>query len=370
MPPPSDIRLSIINGMGLYAGAEVWMLAAAQGLRSRGHQVDIVAPPGSELLKRARQAGLPAAAIPIRFDTAPWTMIKLWRWFRRQDTNAVLCNRLKDLKAAGIPARLAGVSSVYLSRESDVPLRRGRPYYRWYLRSLANGVLVNSLATLETTRSSAPWLPEQNIHLLYKGVDLQRFSAKPFPTGIQTIGFAGQWTERKGLTALMSAWEMLCADESLPPVQLNIVGGGPMASQLQSWRSGLPHPENVKLLGHVEDMPEFYAGIHMLAMPSFSEGFGLVAAEALACGRPVVGGDASSLPEVIRHRQTGLLVPPGNPEALAHALGDLIRDPRRSALMGQAGHRDMASRFDHEHCLDNLETLLRQSPAEKAKGTA
>jgi glycosyltransferase involved in cell wall biosynthesis len=167
----------------------------------------------------------------------------------------------------------------------------------------------------------------------------------------------------------MSAWELLCADESLPPLQLNIAGGGPMEAQLQSWRSGLSHPENVKLLGHVDDMPGFYEEIHMLAMPSFSEGFGLVAAEALACGRPVVGGDASSLPEVIRHQQTGLLVPPGDPTALASALSDLIRDPDRSALMGQAGHRDIAARFDHEQCLDNLETLLRQAPAKKAKGT-
>lgn len=364
------LRITIVNGMRMYAGAEIWMLDAACGLRDRGHDVDLVAAPGSPLARRAADAGLAVAAVPIRWDTAPWTLLRLWRHLRRRRPHAVLCHRLKDLKAAGPAARLAGVPTVLHTRESDVPLRPGRPYYRWYLNRVASGILVNSEATGRTLRRSAPWLNPERIHLLYKGVDLARFRPRPLPDGPPVVGFAGQWTARKGLLALMPAWQRLrTAPDALPAARLRLAGEGDLAADLQAWRAALPRPDEVELLGRVEDMPAFYAGIHVLAMPSRSEGFGLAAAEALACGRPVVGGDASSLPEVIRRDETGLLVPPDDPAALAGALDALLRAPERAAAMGRAGHRDMEARYDRTAVLDRLETLLRPAAAAPRKGT-
>lgn len=363
-----ELRLTIVNGMRMYAGAEIWMLETACGLRDRGHAVDLIAAPGSPLARRAAAAGLPVAGIPIRWDTAPWTLHRLWRHLRRRRPHAVLCHRLKDLKAAGLAARLAGVPTVLHTRESDVPLRRGRPYYRWYLNRVATGILVNSAATGLTLRRSAPWLAPERIHLLHKGVDLARYRPQP-PPAVPTVGFAGQWTERKGLRALTAAWERLrAAPDALPAAKLRLAGEGDLAPALEAWRAGLPRPDEVELLGRVEDMPAFYAGIHVLAMPSRSEGFGLAAAEALACERPVVGGDASSLPEVIRRGETGLLVPPDDPAALAGALDALLRDPERAAAMGRAGRRDVAARFDREAVLDRLEDLLHPAAPAPRKG--
>lgn len=355
-----DVRTTLwfVNGMRMFAGAESWMLDAAVGLRDRGRRVGIAAPPCSPLLSRARVEGLPTAAIPIRFDAAPWTLLRLWRLFRRERPAAVVCNRLKDLKAAGVAGALAGVPIRLYSRESDFPLRRGRPYYRWYLNRAATGLLVNSDATRRTTLASAPWLDPPRVHTLLKGVDLQRFAPSPLPSGPPVVGFAGTLDDRKGLPLLMKAWERLRGgSDTLPELRLRVAGEGPLAPALARWRDGLARPDEVEILGRVEDMARFHASCTVLAVPSRYEGYGLAAAEALACGRPVVATDVSSLPEIVSDGVCGRLVPPDDPDALAQALHEHAADPALAAARGAAGRDLMTRDHDRERCLDLLDAL-------------
>ncbi len=359
MPPPSRANLCFVNGMSDYAGAEIWMLDAAAGLRDRGWTVSFVAPPGSALAVAAADAGFAVDAIPIRFDAAPWTIARLWAAFRRRRPGAVICNRLKDLKAAGVAARLAGVPVVLQSRESDFPLR-GRPYYRWYYNRVATGVLVNSHATRETTLRSAPWLDPERVHLLYKGIDRRRFfPAPPETSGPVVVGFAGRLDERKGVPLLMEAWTKLIAASPEPRPVLRIAGAGPLRDALRIWQRALPHPGSVELLGWVEDMPEFHRLVDVLVCPSYYEGFGLVAAEAMACGRPVIASRASSLPELVVDGETGRLIPPDDADALRDALADLIADAEARARLGQAAVARVEAAFDRDDMLDRLEDLLR-----------
>ena len=118
---------------------------------------------------------MPTAAIPIRFDGAPWTLAALTRQLRRWRPQAVIANLTKDLKAAGVAGRLAGVPCRLATRESDFPLK-AKGYYRWYFTRAATGVLVNSEATRTHRAGSAPWLDPARVHLLYKGIDLARFT--------------------------------------------------------------------------------------------------------------------------------------------------------------------------------------------------
>ncbi len=354
----SRINLALVNGMRSLGGAELWHLDVAHGLRDRGHRVLVVGQPGSELLRRASASGLEVAGVPIRCDGAPWTVARLGRLFRSHGTTAVLCNRLKDLKAAGVAARLAGVGVVLKSRESDHPLRR-RPHYRWYYDRVATGVLVNSQATLRTTMSSAPWLRPERVHLLYKGIDGERFGVQPESPGRLAVGFAGSLDERKGVPLLMAAWSrVLAASGGASPV-LRLAGDGPLRPALAAWRAGLHDPGSVELSGWVQDMPAFHGALALLAVPSRYEGFGLAAAEAGACGRPVVATRTSSLPEVVRDGETGLLVPPGDPDALAAAILRLLNDPGLRRRLGAAAAGHIRTRFDRAAMLTRLEGLLR-----------
>lgn len=349
-----------VNSLRGYGGAEVWMLDAARGLAERGRPVCLVAQPGSALLARARAAGLPAESVPIRCDGAPWTLAQLARALRRHRAGAVVCNLTKDLKAAGVAARLCGVPVVLASRESDFPLK-SRRHYRWYFGRVASGVLVNSQATRATVLASAPWLRPERVHLLYKGIDTARFQPRQAAGGPgargPAVGFAGQLIERKGLHALMAAWSLLAARAEGAP-RLLVAGEGPLAGELERWRACLPRPERVERRGFVEDMAGFYTELDLLVLPSRAEGFGLVAAEALACGVPVVATAVSSLPEIVADGETGVLVPVDDPPRLAAAVSSLLADPDRARRLGAAGRARVAARFSRERSLDRLEALL------------
>jgi glycosyltransferase involved in cell wall biosynthesis len=93
-------------------------------------------------------------------------------------------------------------------------------------------------------------------------------------------------------------------------------------------------------------------------LPSWSEGFGLAAAEASACGVPVIATRTSSLPEVVRDGSTGILVPPHDAQALALAVKRLLGDAQLRRRMGAAGRRHIRAQFDRETLLDRLAVLL------------
>lgn len=359
---PHRHHLCFVDSLRSFGGAEVWFLDTAGRLAARGLKVSIITQPDAAWLPRLRDSGLPHAVIPLRCDGAPWTIRKLARYFRRREVTAIIANRTKDLKACAVAGRLARVPVILGTRESDFPLKNKR-YYRWYFNRLATGLLVNSQATRRTILRSAPWLDERRVHLLYKGIDIERFRPAASPPAAPVAGFAGQFIARKGLREIMAAWSALDREPRLGarPV-LRLAGDGPLRSEVERWRAGLRHPDRVEICGFVADMPDFYRSLRVLLMPSFAEGFGLAAAEAQACGVPVIAGRASSLPELVEHGRTGLLVPPGDPEALESALRSLLDDPDRCRRMGAAGRELVREKFDLQTCLDRLVELVTSRP--------
>ena len=353
--------------MRTWGGAEVWVLETVTALRAQGCAADIVAQPGSELHRRALAAGVPTAAIPIRFDAAPWTLAKLVRHFRRQETTAIWANLTKDLKAASVAGRLAGVGTILASRESDFPLKK-KLYYRWYFGHLATGLLVNSEATRRTVLASAPWLDTGRVHLLYKGIDTDRFQPAPQAPPRPVVGFVGQLIERKGLRDLMQAWTMVDRTARADSPALRLAGEGPLREEILGWRDGLQRPEDVEVMGFVEPVEVFLQGLSMLVLPSYTEGFGLAAAEASACGLPVIASAASSLPEIVQDRVTGLLVPPRDPATLAAAVTALLDDPGLGRRLGRAGRARIVTTFSRRQTLRRLLELTGGAAAPGEEG--
>jgi len=357
-------HLCFVDSLRTWGGAEVWLLETARAVRARGMQVSVIAQPGSELLARARAADVPAAAIPIRCDGAPWTFCKLWRHLHHAGVTAVVANRTKDLKAAGPAARAAGARTVLAFRESDFPLK-DKLYYRWYFTRAATGLVVASEATRRTLLASAPWLEPARVHLLPKGIDAARFHPAAAPPARPTVGFVGQLIERKGLREIMTAWARIDGAERPDRPRLRFAGAGPLAAELARWRDTLRRPQDVEIAGFVEDPAAFLRGLTALLMPSHAEGFGLAAAEASATCIPVIAARASSLPEIVVDEETGLLVPPGDAPALASALARLLDDPALARELGRAGRRRILANF---RPTDTLARFLELTGAPAGKG--
>jgi glycosyltransferase involved in cell wall biosynthesis len=95
-------------------------------------------------------------------------------------------------------------------------------------------------------------------------------------------------------------------------------------------------------------------------IPSLEEGFGIPAAEAMGCEVPVVASDAGGLPEVVENGVTGLVVPRGDPGALAKAIATLLQDPERRRVMGRAGRQRALRLFDWDRSAEQFEQLYRE----------
>jgi len=101
-----------------------------------------------------------------------------------------------------------------------------------------------------------------------------------------------------------------------------------------------------------EQMVEYYAEASIAVVPSVYEGFGLPAAEAMACGVPLVSTDGGALPEVVG--AAAMVVPTQSPDALAQAIDSLLRDPQRRASLGQAGRERILENFSWERCAQRM----------------
>jgi L-malate glycosyltransferase len=144
------------------------------------------------------------------------------------------------------------------------------------------------------------------------------------------------------------------------PAALILVGDGPERSGVEKLAASLGVSGQVAFLGEQLQMGRHFAQADLFVLPSEQESFGLAALEALASGVPVVATNVGGLPEVVRHAETGWLVPPGEPPALAAAILKLLGDEPRRAAMGRAARADALARFRPEPVVARVEALYRE----------
>lgn len=173
----------------------------------------------------------------------------------------------------------------------------------------------------------------------------QARNASPTPEKFTILSVAMQYRRKDTRTLLYAMPKVL---ERAPDTRLRIVGGGPLLPQLKRLCRQLGLSEQVTFLGPLPDDHEVrkeYARADLFCLPSRQEGFGIACLEAMASGLPVVAADAGAVPELVPDGRAGMLVPPGDADALATAIVTLLTDTGRRERMGRAG-RARAAGFD------------------------
>ncbi len=193
----------------------------------------------------------------------------------------------------------------------------------------------------------------QRIRRLYNGVDLEKFSPGEAPSGEPQIVLAvGRLVEKKGFSNLVEAVRIL--RERGCELRCEIVGGGELRGALQDQIDRAELGSMVWLAGarSQDELPERYRNATVVVMPAIQARDGnrdalpTVLLEAMACGTPVVASRLTGIPEIVDHEETGLLVEPGEPVALADAIELLLRDPERRRRYGAAARAKAEREFD------------------------
>ncbi|MGH9678634.1 MAG: glycosyltransferase family 4 protein [Candidatus Acidiferrales bacterium] len=182
-----------------------------------------------------------------------------------------------------------------------------------------------------------------------------------FPENGKVILTVGRWdpTERyKGADTLISALPRVL--QGVPDAFLVLVGDGADRPRLEQLAQECGVRERAVFLHQLtkEELFACYSACAIFALPSRGEGFGLVFLEAMAHGKPVIGGAHGGVPDVVEEGQTGLLVPHGAVEPLAAAIESLLADPKSAAEMGAHGRERVRNEFTFQRFQERLARAL------------
>jgi len=212
--------------------------------------------------------------------------------------------------------------------------------------------LARAAAVITLTRRLAgllvaEGLPAERLHVIPSGVVPALFTgpaSDPFPhLPRPRVTFVGRLHPEKGLGVLLRAAGAL----RTPGAHVLIVGDGPQRAALERAVARRGLADRVSLVGAVphDEVPAVLAHADVVVLPSLSEELGSVLLEVMQAGRPVVASRVGGIPEAAVDGVTGLLVPPGDPAALAGAVDRLLADRPTAAAMGRAA-QDRAGAYD------------------------
>ena len=261
---------------------------------------------------------------------------------------------LLPMRAYGMPIVSTVHHPLTMDREADFLIDRGfweRAMTVLFYPLSMQRIVINRLDRIITSSSEgvgtlgrAFGLPAEKLSVVYNGMDVEAFRNTGEPRRERTLLFVGNTEDhKKGMRYLFEALAMLPED-----VTLTIVDEGP-PKRLTAWGmiQELGLERRVSFTGKVSlsELVSLYSTCAVTVMASLHEGFGLPAAEAMACETPVVATTAGALPEVVGDDGAGLLVPPRDPAAIRDAVEKLLGDEGLRMSMGKKGRRRAERNF-------------------------
>jgi len=333
------------------------LVGRLRALRQAGFQVTLVAGPGNLLEDTAASEGVEAVSVPMERGIAPLadlvSLFRLGRLLGRLRPDVTEFSTPKAGLLGSVAAWLRGVPvRVYMLRglkfETSTGIKRRILLAMERLAAACAHVVLCNSESLRTEALAAGVAPESKLVLLgggsSNGVDVERFAPGTsdvrarmgIARGAPVVGFVGRLTRDKGLPELIEAFDAILAAE--PTSRLLLVGwfdasedalGADERARIES------HPR-IHLTGLVEDTAPYYRAMDVMVLPTWREGFPNVVLEAGATGIPVVTTLSTGSRDAVVPEVTGLLIPPGYPEAIAEAVLKLLRDPGRRRRMGRA----------------------------------
>ena len=383
----ADRPLRVLQVVGTSVGGD-WFHDQVTGLARRGHSVRTVLPCDGPLSDRLRASGIDVEIIPFgltrqlseirRVTSAELRLLRLIRAFRPDVIHA-------HLIAAVLACRVASAGHRRALRVTQAPGKFSllNPRLQWLDRRtlFRDDVVIGSCQAIAEQYSA---LRARSVAVSYYGCDVRRLDPRAsgvafraefgLTTPAPTVGMvAHMYSSRlhdfqgmgiKGHEVFLEAAPLIL--QKVPGAHLFVVGdelagNGDYRRGLESRAIALGLAGHVHFTGHRADIASVLAGLDVVVNPSLEESACYTMVEALLMERGVVASNVGGLPDTVQHGETGLLVPPGDPAALATAVAELLADPRTRREMGRRGRDRCLRQFDIHVTVAQVEALYRQS---------
>lgn len=334
-----NLRIVHSEAATSFGGQEGRIFKEMTAMRARGHHVEAICQPRALLVERLSEAGFTVHKVemggPVNYMKGVATVRGILKEGRFDVLNT---HSRRDTVIAALSARLAGTPLIVRTRHLSnkvgsmwsytcLPHRvtAVSDHVRRYL--IERGVPADKVATVYSPIVLPPPVERSTLRdeLGLADDDI-------------VVGCVAVMRATKGHKDLIDAIAPLMA--SRPKLHLVFVGGGsPVFEQTQDYVAKLGLQDRIHLMGMRRDVPNLLAGFDLFALATQQEASGTVYVEAQASGLPVIGTDVGGVSEMFRDGDTGILVPPKNPQALTDALQRLVDDPALRRRMGGAGRK-------------------------------
>ncbi len=347
-----------------WGGQEFYSVGLADKLRALGHNVVFVLRKGVLIEDQVKESGLKVEYLRIRASFDLRAIFKLVRLIIKHKTDILHAHTAKEFYPAVLAAKLTG-TKVIITRHLLTPL--GSTTQR--MINNADAVIAVSNAAKEALLKDGI-IGDGKIKVVYNGIDDKFFEPKTddairlrgefgFDAGDFIIGNVGHMG-CKGQEELVLALKDVCAQ--YPKVKCLFVSEMPHnVGNFVKFVEDSGLSERVVLKGYRKDMPAVMRMIDLFVIVPKWEAFGLVLVEAMAAAKPIVATDMGGIPEVVKDKVNGLLVPYKDIKALSKAIIYMIENKEKAAEMGRKGYEIARSRFNYEDHIDKIEEIYYQS---------
>ena len=312
-------------------------------------------------------------ANPLRYFQVPFfilgQLLALRSLLRRERVDVIHAHWIIPQGLVIALGRRLGIVKVPVlctSHGADLFALRGAVFTWLKRRILASCSMLTVVSTAMQQQAVALGMPPQRVRVMSMGVDLgARFTPDPgIARGSGEILFVGRLVEKKGVIHLLHAFREVVRQRT--DLRLRIVGGGALQDSLQRAAAELGIATQVTFTGPVPgaELPHYYRRAALAVFPFIvasdgdQEGLGLVLVEALGCECPLLASDLAAVRDVIQPGENGLLVPPGDRDALAAGMLALLQDPGLAARLAVAGRRSVLARYDWDRVAADYAGLL------------
>jgi glycosyltransferase involved in cell wall biosynthesis len=367
------MRIATVCFSRTVGGLELATLRRGAELRARGHHVIAVLPDAPDLTRHADRLGLPVDRITptLSYLDLPAAR-KLNTVLLRDEIDLILVARTRDLSTAMLGAGPRPAVVLYQQMQSGIDKHDW--FHNKIFKRLDGCVAITRKVRDEMTTHTV--LPEEKIAVVPYGIDADHFSPEAIsrsearamfgiPDDRFVVGIVGGFDPGKGQREFIEALGIAAAREPelAGRVHALMVGERPSdaseyVAELRKLRDALPFADRVEFHPFADDPRPVYRALDAFVLASHSETFGMVLQEAMAMGAPSIGTDSGGVPEIITDGETGLLVPPKDPEAIAGALLRLYRDPGLRERLSAAARAFVLEAYDMERQYAAFERAL------------
>jgi len=356
-------------------GAERVIADIAEGLDSEKYDVRVwCIARGGNTADELAEKGIEVKILGISSYHNPLKILRLKRLLTEAGPDIVhthgyfasVIGRL-SAKKAGIPIIFAHVHSTYWDYKKKHILMERK------LSRFTHKIICCSRA-VENFVKDIEKVGDGKTLVIYNGVDEERFYPMEDAPSIRTelgidekalvVGTVSSLTPHKGHEYLIQAASLV--KEELPSAKFLIVGDGPLRTELEDQVKNFSAHPFIMFTGTRKDVPKILSVMEVFVLPSSSrEGLGIAIIEAMAAEKPVVATDIGGIPEAVKKGETGFLVSPGDPGALAKAIIELLQNPGKAKEMGKKGRARFKEKFTRKKMLSETDALYQSFASQR-----